>query len=222
MTGAPWPVVPVTPLARLLWHELPGLVGASLVFLAWTVPSSLLAALGLRGAALVMAPLTVGPGLAGLMTYAGRLARGEAARPWGDSLTGARRGGVAGAAHAAAILLAARAAATGLTLAAAPDATPAAVALWTGQAATLACLGMVEVHALGLIGLHGQGPLRAARNGFLLAARAPGVTLGLVSLAGAAGVLSVLLAGGPLVVLPGALAVCGAFTTLALLERSTP
>ena len=73
-----------------LGHELPGLLGANALFLAWGVPVILLLLLGQGDLALLAAPLTLGPGLAGLATYAGRLARNEPARWWRDSLAGSR------------------------------------------------------------------------------------------------------------------------------------
>src|SRR5262249_46485424 len=88
-----------------LWRHLPDLLGAKLRFLAWWAPHGLLALVGLRALALAIAPITVGPGVIGLLTAAARVARGEP-RGSGRTHSRSRRGFWTGSALAAAILLA--------------------------------------------------------------------------------------------------------------------
>jgi uncharacterized membrane protein YjjP (DUF1212 family) len=76
----------------------------------------------------------------------------------------------------------------------------------------------VSVHALPLAGLYGQGPLEAARNGFVLAARHPGPTIATLGLAGAAGSVTWMLGGAPLVILPAALALTLVSSTQHMLD----
>ena len=205
-------------LARRLWRDLPGLLGANLIFLAWCAPAALLAMLRLPHLALLVAPLTLGPGLAGLMAYAARVARGEPGRLWQDGVGGTRGRFVASAAHATVVLRAWRAGALAFAVAD-HEAGWGAVTMWAGQVSVLAGLAMVEVHVFGLIALYRQGVVPATRNAVVLAARYPDATAALVGLGVAAGGLCWTLAGGPLVILPAALAVCAVHTTLTLVER---
>lgn len=202
-----------------LWPNLPGLLAANLLFLLWCAPGVLLAMLRLPYAALVVAPLTAGPGLAGLMTYAARLARGEPARFWRDSMRGTRGGFVAGSAHTAVVVLAWQA--HGLAFGAVVDreADWGAVAMWAGQVGVLALLAIVEVHVFSLIGLYRQGALEAARNALVLAARCPEAAVAMLGLGAAAWGLSWALVGGPLIILPAAMSVCAVNNTLRLVRE---
>jgi hypothetical protein len=92
------------------------------------------------------------------------------------------------------------------------------VGLWAAQVALLAFGGLVSVHALPLAGLYRQGPLEAARNGFVLAARHPGPTIATLGLAGAAGSVTWMLGGAPLVILPAALALTLVSSTQHMLD----
>jgi hypothetical protein len=209
----PLPVAPpaVEPLPRevgaQLWRHLPGLLGANLLFLAWCAPPALLALLGFPRAALAVAPLPVGAGLAGLMAYAAGVARGNAGGVWRASVCGTRAGGAALAAHAGVVVVAGRAHALALEAVVARDGAWDAVLLWAGQLGVLALLALVEAHAPSLIGLHGQGPLVAARNGLVLSARRPGAAAALLAGAAAAWSLTWALGGAPLIILPAVLAV---------------
>jgi hypothetical protein len=172
-------------------------------------------------AALLVAPFTVGPGLAGLMAYAGRLARGEPARPWRDSLRGTRGGFGAASAHVAVVLLAWQA--HGLALVVVDrELVRGALAMWAGQVGVLALLAILEVHVFGLIGLYRQGPLEAARNALVLSLRCPGAAVAMLGLGAAAAALSWALAGGPLIILPAALSVCAVNNTLRLVGSAGP
>jgi hypothetical protein len=210
---APVPAAPpaAEPLARevgvQLWHHLPGLLAANLIFLAWCVPPALLALLGFPRAALAAAPLPVGAGLAGLVAYAAGVARGEAGAVWRTSLRGTRAGGAALAVHAGVVVLAGWAHALALEAVVARDAAWDAILVWSGQLAVLALLGLVEAHAPSLIGLHGQGPLAAARNAVILSAGRPGAAAALLAGAAAAWALTWSLGGAPLIILPAVLAV---------------
>src|SRR5262249_21184775 len=137
-------------------HELPGLLGANTLLLLWCAPAGLLLLAGLGRAAALVASLTLGPGLVGLATHAGRLARGEAACWWRASLAGARGRLRAGTALAAIGLALVTGPPLALGLAAAHGPTTALSALLTAQAAGAAFLLSVWIHALSLVGLYGQ------------------------------------------------------------------
>ena len=209
----PIPAAPpaVEPLARevgaQLWRHLPGLLGANLLFLAWCTPPALLALLGFPRAALAVAPLPVGAGLAGLMAYAAGVARGEAGRVWRASLQGTRVGGAALAGHAGVVVLAGWAHALALEAVVARDAAWSAILLWAGQLGVLALLALVEAHTPSLIGLHGQGPLAAARNALVLSVCRPGAAVAVLAGAAAGWSLTWALGGAPLIILPAVLAV---------------
>jgi hypothetical protein len=201
-------------IGRQLWDHLPGLLGANLLFLAWCAPAALLALLGLPRAALAVAPFAVGAGLAGLMAYAGGVARGDAGRVWRDSLRGTRAGFAAVAGHAATVVLAGWAHALALETVVAREAAWESVVLWAGQLGVLALLSLVEAHAASLIGLYGQGPFAAARNALILSARRPDAALALLAVAAAGWTLTWTLGGAPLIILPAVLAVCAVNVTL--------
>jgi hypothetical protein len=208
-------------VAADLWWNLAGVLGANTLFLLGCAPALLLLLLGWPAVAGLIAPVTVGPGLAGLATYAGRLAHGAPASFWRDTLRGAWAGFGAGAALVALAVTAL----AGLrwALRAAGDAEPAlgSLALLAAAAATATALAMAGVHAVGLVGLYRQPAREALRNALLLALRHPGSTAGMV-VAGLAGLaLAGLLGGAPLVVLPAALVVATTSHTLRLvrLER---
>lgn len=222
--GAAAPSVPAPAVfdavaqGRRLWESLPALLAANLVFLAWGAPYGLLALLGFPGLALAILPLTVGPGAAGLVTAAGRIVRGEPARPATLDL----RRGRTGALLAAALLLAWHAHLAALHAVMAHPASAAAIGLWAAEVALLVLGGMVAVHALPLVGLHGQGALAATRNGFVLAARHPGPTAAILVAAIAAGALAWSLAGAPLIILPAAVAMLAVASTERLARQGGP
>jgi hypothetical protein len=200
-----------------LWRSLPRLLGANAIFLAWCAPYGLLALLGLPALALAVVPLTVGPGLVSLMAAAARAARGEPGLAWAASL-GSLRGFRTGAVLATALLLAWHAQLVAVRAMVEQGAATGTVGLWAAQVALLAFGGLVSVHALPLAGLYGQGPLEAARNGFVLAARHPGPTIATLGLAGAAGSVTWMLGGAPLVILPAALALTLVSSTQHMLD----
>ena len=207
-------------VAADLRHELPGLLGANALFLGWCLPAAGLLLVGLPGGAAAVAPLTLGPGLAGLLTYAGRLARGEGARCWRDSLTGARQGFAAGV---VVVLVGGAALAIPLLahrLAAVHGPSPATVAILAAQMLVAAFAVLTCIHAASLVGLYGQRGGVALRNAVLLALRHPVSTAGLAGLGLVTLHLAHLLRGGPLVVLPAVLALCAAHHTLRLVEHA--
>jgi hypothetical protein len=221
---------PVTPSAIPYWrrvgedvaHELPGLLGANALLLLWCAPAGLLLLAGLGRAAALVASLTLGPGLVGLLTHAGRLCRGEPACWWRDSLTGAREGYRAGTALAVIGLALVTGPALALRLATTLGPTTVLVALLTAQAAVAAFLLSVCVHALSLVGLYGQPASVALRNGLVLSLRHPVSSAGLLALAVLAAHLAQLLRWGPLVALPAILAVCAIHHTLRLVQDIDP
>jgi hypothetical protein len=200
------PPSPAAASALRLWQGLPGLLSANTAFLLWCAPFGLLALLGLPRLALIVAPLTVGPGLVALVAAAARVSRGEPVTAWSANLRNARAGFGAGAALATGFLLAWHAQLLALRVVVRHDAAPAAVALWAAEIAVLAAGALVGVHALALAAAHGQGALRAARNGVVLAARHPGATLGILAMIGSGAAVTWTLAGAPLVIVPATLA----------------
>ena len=189
-----------------LWQGLPGLLSANAAFLLWCAPFGLLALLGLPRLALAVAPLTVGPGLVALVAAAARVSRGEPVTAWSANLRDARAGFAAGAALTAGFLLAWHAQLLALRVVARHDAAPAAVALWGAEIAVLAAGALAGVHALALAAAHGQGALRAARNGLVLAVRHQGATIAILAMIGSGAAVTWTLAGGPLVIVPATLA----------------
>jgi len=221
--GASAPIAPLgATIVLQLWGSLPGLLGANLVFLAWCVPYGLLALLGLPALALAVAPLTVGPGLIALVTAAARLARGEPLGAWSAGLRDARAGFRTGAVFATALLLGWHAQLAALRLVVDPHGATGAVVMWAAQVAVLVLGALVGVHALALVGLHGQGALEATRNAFVVAVRHPGPTVAMLGLVGAAGSLTWMLGGAPLVILPAALALALVSTTQHLVDGGGP
>lgn len=201
-------------------HELPGLLGANAVFLGWCLPAAVLLLVGLPGVAAIAAPLTLGPGLIGLLTYAGRLARGEGARCWRDSLAGARLGFGAGVAVVVVAGVALAVPVLAQRLAVAHGLSAMTVAILVAQALVGGFVAMTCIHAASLVGLYGQRGSMALRNAVLLSLRHPLSTAGLAGLGLVSLHLAHLLRGGPLVVLPAVLAVCAAHHTLRLVEDS--
>jgi hypothetical protein len=200
------PASPRAAIAARLWQSLPGLLSANAAFLVWCAPFGLLALLGLPLLALVVAPLTIGPGLVALVAAAARVSRGDPVAAWSANLRDARAGFGAGVALAAGFLLAWHAQLLALRVLVHHGAGPAAVALWAAEIAVLAAGTLAGVHALALAGAHGQGGLAAARNGLVLAVRHPGATILTLATIASGAVLTWTLAGAPLVIVPGALA----------------
>jgi hypothetical protein len=200
------PASPRAASALRLWQGLPGLLSANTAFLLWCAPFGLLALLGLPLLALVVAPLTVGPGLVALVAAAARVSRGEPATAWSANLRDARAAFGAGAALVAGFLLAWHAQLLALALMMHHGAGLAAVALWAAEIAVLAAGALAGVHALALAGTHGQGAVAAARNGLVLAARHPGATVAILAMIGSGAAVTWTLAGAPLVIVPGMLA----------------
>jgi hypothetical protein len=200
------PASPRAASALRLWQGLPGLLSANTAFLLWCAPFGLLALLGLPLLALVVAPLTVGPGLVALVAAAARVSRGEPVSAWSANLRDARAGFGAGAALAAGFLLAWHAQLLALGVMMHHGAGLAAVALWAAEIAVLAAGTLAGVHALALAGTHGQGAVAAARNGLVLAVRHPGATVAILAMIGSGAAVTWTLTGAPLVIVPGVLA----------------
>jgi hypothetical protein len=201
-----------------LWRNLAGVLGANTLFVVGCAPALLLLLLGCPGLAGLVAPLTVGPGLAGLATYAGRLAHGAPASFWRDTRRGAAAGFGAGAALVGLGVAALGGLQWALRLANAGEATLGTLALRVAAGATATALAMAGTHAVGLVGLYRQPAPEALRNALILALRHPGSTAGVV-VAGLAGLaLTGLLGGAPLVILPAALVVAATSHTLRLVR----
>ena len=201
-------------------HELPGLLGANALCLAWCVPAALLLMIGLTGPAALVLPLTLGPGLAGLATYAGRLARGESAGWWRDSLAGVRARSGACAALIALGLGVAALPVLALRLAATHGLTSATVAVLTVQTLVAVFVVVACVHAGSLVGLYGQSAGAALRNAVILVIRHPVASAGLIGLGLVFVHVAQLFGWGPLVVLPAVLALCAVHHTRRLVEDS--
>jgi hypothetical protein len=199
-------------------HELPALLGANALFLAWCAPAALLLMVGAIVPAALVALVTLGPGLAGLAAYAGRLARGEGGRWWQDSVAGVRArsgtGTVLVALGAGAMVLPMLA----LRLAAAQGLTVAIVAVLTVQALVAAFVVGACAHAFGLVGLYGQPAGAALRNAAILVIRHPIASAGLVGLGLLFMHVAQVFGWGPLVILPAILAVCTVHHTRRLVE----
>jgi hypothetical protein len=202
--------------ARFWWH-LPDLLGSNLRFLAWCAPFGLLALLGLPALALAVAPVTLGPGVIGLVTAAARVARGE---PRGSEATDPRlrRRFWTGSVLATALFFAWHAQLVALRALVAHDGAPAAVGLWAAQVTVLVLGALVGVHAIPLVGLHGQRALEAIRNGFVLAVRHPGPTVATLGAVAGTGLLTWSLAGAPLIIVPAALALLAVTRTQRLVD----
>lgn len=205
-----------------LWTHLTGLLGANLLFLLWCMPYALLALLQLPTAAILTAPFTVGPGVVGLMTYAGNLAKGEPASFWRDSLRGARSAFVPGAALCGVALIALSAHA--IALGAATDAGMALAPLlfWASQLAILLILAMLGVHVFSFVALYRQGIFGALRNAFLLSVAHPMATLGMLGVGLLALVLIQAARWAPMIIAPAVIAVCAVNTTRMLVGHRAP
>jgi hypothetical protein len=201
-----------------VWHELPGLLGANALFLAWCTPAVLLVMIGLTVPAALVAPVTIGPGLAGLVTYTGRLAHGEAARWWHDSLAGVRTQSGACAALVALGLSVAVLSGLALRLAAAHGMTVTTVAVLTVQVLVALFVVVACAHAWGLVGLYGQRAGLALRNATILVIGHPVSSAGPVGLGLVFVHVAQLFGWGPLVVLPAILALCAVHHTRRLVE----
>jgi hypothetical protein len=201
-------------------HELPGLLGANALLLAWCAPAALLLGVGLWVPAALMAPVTLGPGLAGLAGYAGRLARGESARWWGDSIAGVRAGSTATAVLVAVGLLAVGLPALALRLAVDHGLSTGTTAALSAQALVAAFLVIACVHAWSLVGLYRQRVGLALRNATLLVVRHPVSSAGLLGLGLAFIHLAQLFRWGPLVVLPAILGLCAVHHTRRLVHET--
>ncbi len=201
------------------WSNLAGLLGANLVFLLWCAPTTLARLLRLDALALALAPVTIGPALLGLFSYAANLAQERPACFWRDSLRGSRSRFGAGVILSGVAILVLGAHRLALAQAVSSGMPAGAVALWAAQVAILAMLALTGVHLVSLIALYRQGLREAFRNALLLALAHPAPTLGLVG----AGVLTLLaaraLSWGPLVILPALLAVLVVNTTLLLVRQ---
>jgi hypothetical protein len=227
MTGS-FGVTPEAPVAGY-WrgvaedarHELPGLVGANALLLAWCAPAAFLLGVGLWVPAALVAPVTLGPGLAGLARYAGRLARGESAGWWRDSVAGVRAGSKATAVLVAVALGAMGLPALALRLAVDHGLTTGTAAALSAQALVAAFLVIACVHAWSLVGLYRQRVGPAFRNAGLLVIRHPVSSAGLLGLGLAFVHVAQLFRWGPLVVLPAILALCAAHHTRRLVEGAS-
>jgi hypothetical protein len=102
------------------------------------------------------------------------------------------------------------------------EAATGAVVMWAAQIAVLLLGALVGVHALALVGLHGQGALEATRNAFVVAVRHPGPTVAMLGLLGAAGSLTWILGGAPLVIVPAAMALALVSSTQHLVDDGGP
>jgi hypothetical protein len=202
-------------------YELPGLLGANALFLAWCAPAALLLAVGLWGPAALVAPVTLGPGLAGLATYAGHLARGEPARWWRDSVSGVRAGSKTTAVLVVLGLGAIALPALALRLAVGHGLTAATAAALTAQTLVAAFLVVACLHAWSLVGLYGLRVGLALRNAGLLVLRHPVSSAGLLGLGLLFLHVAQLLRWGPLVVLPAILALCAVRHTRRLVEGAS-
>ncbi len=203
-----------------IWPNLAGLLAANLVFLVFCIPYSLLALLQMPLWALVVAPVTIGPGLVGLMTYTGRLAEGRAASFWRDSLSGARSGFVPGSVLVG-MTSAALAAQSVAAVIAGQDAGGAALWLWAGQVFILLCLALLHVHSFGLVALYHQGMWHALRNAFILSFGYPMASLAMLSLLVLTYVLIRAIGWGPLIIAPALVAMFLVNTTMMLVARHT-
>jgi len=201
------------------WSNLAGLLGANLLFLLWCAPSTLAGLLRLDALALALAPVTIGPALLGLFSYAANLAQERPACFWRDSLRGFRSRFDAGVILSAVAILILGAHRLALAQAVSSGMPAGAVALWAAEVAVLAVLALTGVHLVSLIVLYRLGLRTAFRNALLLALAHPAPTLGVVG----AGVLTILaaraLGWGPLVILPALLAVLVVNTTLFLVRQ---
>jgi hypothetical protein len=201
------------------WPNLAGLLGANAMLLLWCAPSLFASVMELHAVAALLALVTVGPALLGLVTYASNLILGRRASFWHDSLSGFRSGFGPAALLTAVAIAAVIAHRASLTTAVATGMTTGIVALWVGQTAVLILLAVIGSHTLSLIGMYRQGLREAFRNAILLTLAHPASTLGLAG----AGILTFITArtlrGGPLVIMPALLVLLAVSTTHMLVKR---
>lgn len=201
-----------------IWPNLAGLLAANCLFLVFCAPYGVLALLGLPFWALAVAPLTIGPGIVGLMTYCARLAEGKAASFWRDSLAGARASFVPGAVFVG-ITCVALAAQTVAAAIAREDGGSVTRWLWAGQVSILLCLALLHVHTFSLVALYGQRMWQAVRNAFILSFGHPLASLAMLSLFVITYVLVQFFGWGPLIIAPAIVAVFLVNTTMMLVAR---
>jgi hypothetical protein len=202
-----------------IWHELPGLLGANALLLVWCTPTVALAMMGLPVLATLVAPLTLGAGLAGLGTYTGRLAREQGGRWWRDSVAGARARSAACAVLVTLGLGATVLPAMALRLMTAHGTTAMTVAALTGQTVIAVCLVVMCAHGWGLVALYGQPTGVALRNAAVLTISHPLSSAGPFGLGLLFFHVAQLFGWGPLVVLPAILALCAVHHTRRLAEH---
>jgi uncharacterized membrane protein YesL len=201
------------------WPNLAGLLGANLLFLLWCVPAAL-AALVSPGAAVILALLTVVPGVLGLLRYAGNLVLERRASVWRDSLWGFRSALGTGILVGALVTLALAANQLALSRASTGgEGQGGAVALWVAQLGVVLVLSLTLPHLLSLVALYDQPLRHAFRNAVILTLAHPMPAIGLVSAATLAALLARALAWGPLIILPSLLAVLAVNTSLMLVQR---
>lgn len=201
------------------WFNLAGLLGANVLLLIWSAPVIVCLLLQVRGLALVLVPVTIGPAVLGLFGYVANLAMERPASFWRDSLRGFGPGFGAGALVSGVAMLAAIAHDWALGAALAAGMPTGSLLVWAAQLALLTVLALTGVHVLGLIGLYRQGVRQAFRNAVLLALGHPGPTVGLVAAWVLAALTARALSWGPLVILPALVAVLAVNTTLMLVQR---
>ena len=216
------PVAEPTFLRRLwedCWPNLTGLLGANLLFLLWCAPALLASALQLHGVAIVVALVTVGPGLLGLFTYASNLVLERRAGVWRDNVSAFRGGFGVGVVVATVALVALTAQHLALERAMAAGMAVGPVALWAGQVGILILLLLTGVHTLSLIGMYRQGVAEAFRNAVLLTLAHPAPSLGVAGAAVLVVQTARVFSWGPLIILPALLTVLAVRTTHSLIAQ---
>lgn len=205
-----------------LWANVAGLLGANLIFLVWCAPYGLLRLLGLPQVAILVAPFTVGPGLVGLLTYIGNLARDRPSSFWDDSFKGAYRGFAASAGLGLITTVALEAYSIAGEAAVSTNTQLGFLALWASQLGILLCLAMLHVHSLNLVALYQQRVLQALRNAFVLSFAHPGATLAMISIGVLSYELTKLGHGAPVIIVPAVAGVLTVNNTLMLVPRHLP
>ena len=204
-------------VAGELWSNLPTLLGANLLWLAFTTPYLAIVALGLYLPSLVVVPFTTLPAFVGLLYCAGRIARGEPVSPL-DVLRGLRASywRSCGLGLLTVLLLAGNQFSYHVLSAA--NAPVWLVVLWALQLSLLILLGLLHVHTFALIALYDASVGAALRNAFVLSFGHPWPTVGLFSLTL---LLSYTLVIGPgvVIIVPAVLAMFLVHNTLMLAER---
>jgi len=205
-----------------IWPNLPGLLGANLLFLLWCSPYALFALFGLPELALLVAPVTLGPGAVGLLFYVGKLTRDQPASFWRDSLRGACSRFVPGSLLAAATATALVSHSIAFANAAQAGMTGVPFFLWVGQVLVLLCLALLHVHSFALVSVYGNGLWDAVRNAFILSFAHPIASLAMLSLFVLSYVLIRAIGWGPMIVVPAVIAVFSVNTTVLLVEKHQP